>query len=141
MVDRGEQLLRMHRIAKRCRAGLIRFSVYIPSLDACSSQDCRVAVWPVISPIVGIGIAGGADSSLRAATKLTHRNHQRIIEHPPFIEVLDQCCQTRVEHRSRLCLHPFRQIDMNIPGVIVGVGDLRPDHLDNAGPRFDQSAS
>jgi hypothetical protein len=37
-----------------------------------------------------------------------------------------------------LGLHPLREIGVMIPGMVVGVGHLGPDHFDDPGARFNQ---
>ena len=43
-----------------------------------------------------------------------------------------------VEHRAGLVLHALGQIDVMVPRMVVGVGDLRPDDFDDARAGFDQ---
>src|SRR5439155_7280816 len=99
------------------------------------------AVGPVIAAVIAIAIAGGADASLRTAAEFAEGNDERFVQEAALVEVGDERRKATVEHGGRLVLHAGREANVNVPGVIVAIGDLGPDDFDDARSRFDQAAS
>ena len=53
---------------------------------------------------------------------------------------IKQAGEPLVEHRAGSVAHPVGQIDVVVPRVVVGVGHLGPDDLDDLGAGLDQAA-
>ena len=77
---------------------------------------------------------------LRAAAEFADRHDQRVLQQAALVHVGDQGRQAGVEHRARLGLHPLGQVRVVVPGVVVGIGDLGPDYLDDSRAGLDQAA-
>src|SRR5271157_914764 len=140
VVNRGEQLARMNGIRQRRRAGLVGLAVDVAPLDARTGDHGRVAIGPVVAAIRAVAVARGADPLLRAAAELTDGNHQGILQQPALVQVGKQPRETLVEHGAGSVAHPVGQVHVVVPRVVVGVGNLRPDDLDNLRAGLDQPA-
>ena len=141
LVNGRQQLSGMDGILQRSGCGLIALAVDIAALDPCPSGESGVAVGPVVAAIVTVAVSGGTDPTLRTSSKLSDSDYQSLGEQPSFVEVFDECGETAVEHRGRLVLHASGQPRVDVPGVIVTVGDFGPDDFDHSRSRFDQPAS
>src|SRR5262249_39754934 len=108
--------------------------------DAGAGDQGGVAVRPVVAPVVLVVVAGGADAALRAAPELADGHHQRLGEQAALVEVGDQGRQAGVEHGGGLGLHARAQADVDVPAVVVAVGDLGPVDLDEARAGLDEAA-
>src|SRR5689334_5698242 len=95
----------------------------------------------MVAPIRAVLVAGSADAFLRTSTKFADGDHERFLQQAALIHIGDESGQPFIEHRSGLVLHPFGEILMMIPGMIVGVGYLGPNDFHNASPGFNQTSS
>ena len=59
---------------------------------------------------------------------------------PAVVQVGQQAREALVEHRARAVAHPAGQVGVVVPRVVVGVGHLGPDDLDDLGAGLDQAA-
>src|SRR5262249_35427415 len=140
VVDRRQQLARVNRVLQRSGTGLVRLAPDEAALDAGAGDDAGVAVRPVIATVVLALVAARADAALRAASELAYRHHQRLSPQAALLGLGDELRQAGVAHRVRLVLHPLGQAGVDVQAVIVGVGALRPDHLDEARAGLDKPA-
>src|SRR5262245_54474594 len=95
----------------------------------------------MVAPIRAVLVAGSANAFLRTPTKFADGYHQRLLQQAALIHIADKSRQALIEHRSGLVPHPFRQILVMIPRMIVGVGYLGPNDFHHASPSFNQSSS
>ena len=112
-----------NRVINRCRCGLVRFAMHITALGTGAGNYTSVTIRPVIATVIAVVVARGADSPLWAATKLANRDHQRLVQHAPLVKVFDQATQTAIKHGCGLVLHPFTQVLVLVPAVVVRVGN------------------
>src|SRR5688572_3924416 len=94
----------------------------------------------MIAPIWTVAVAGSADAFFRAAAKFADRHDQCLAEQPALVEVFNKRTQALIEHGRGLVFHAVMQTDVHVPGMVVGVGHLRPDDFDDARARFDKPA-
>src|SRR5207302_1771104 len=120
---------RVNRVLHRGGGGPVRLAVDEAAADAGAGDAGGVAVWPVIAAVVVVVVAGGAHAALRTAAELADGHHQRLGQQAALVQVADQGGQAGVEHRAGLVLHALRQADVDVPGVVVGVGYLGPVDL------------
>ena len=112
----------------------------VSAANAGAGDDGRVAIGPVIAAVGTVAVARGADALLRAAAELADRHDQRVFQKPALVHVDQQAGKPLVEHRPRSVAHPVGKIGMVVPRVIVGVGHLGPDDLDDLRAGLDQAA-
>ncbi len=138
MIDRGQQFDGMHGIFQRRRGGLVALAMHVAAFDSGSSDNCRVAIWPVVASIGRIVVARRADAALWRATELADGHDHASL----------RACRDRPGLRSRYSdrhpawgptiLHAFGQATVMIPRMIVGIGDFGPNHLDHSRAGLDQ---
>src|SRR5712672_2098750 len=95
----------------------------------------------MVTAIRAVLVAGSTYALLRTSTKFADGDHQRLLQQAAVIHIADKSRQPLIEHRSGLVLHPFSQINMMIPGMIIGVGYFGPNDFHNASPSFNQASS
>src|SRR5262245_42484447 len=95
----------------------------------------------MVTPIRAVLVAGSTNAFLRTPTKFADGHYQRLLQQSALIHIADASTQPLIEHRSGLVLHPFSEITMMIPGMIIGVGYLGPNDFNNASPGFYQASS
>ena len=95
----------------------------------------------MITTIIAVIVARSANPTLGTAAKFANSQDQRVFQHTPFVQISNQGRKSCIEHRCRLSFHPFTQALMDIPGVVIGVGNLGPDHFNYSRTGFYQSAS
>src|SRR5271157_2161920 len=141
VVDRGEQLAWMNGIRQRRRAGLVGPAVDVAPLDARAGDHGRIAIGPVVAAIRAVAVARRADPLLRTAAELTDGNHKGILQQPALVQIGKQARETLVKHGAGSVAHPVGQVNVVVPPVVVRVGNLRPDDLDDLRAGLDQPAS
>ena len=67
----------MHGLFDGGGGGFVGFAVNQAAFDAGARSDTSIAIGPVITAVVVVVVATGADAALGTAAELTHRHHQR----------------------------------------------------------------
>ena len=93
----------------------------------------------MVAAVGAVAVARGAHALLWTAAELADCYNQRRSSSPRSIQVGQEAGKTLVEHRAGSVAHSCGQVDVVVPRVIVGVGHLGPDHLDDLGSGFDQA--
>ena len=140
VVDRREQFGGVHGVALRGGGGLVGLAVDVAALDAGAADDARVAIRPVVAAVGTVVVAAGADAAFRAAAEFAEGDDEGFAEEAALVEVFKERAQALIEHGAGFALHAFGEALVVVPGVVVGVGDLGPDDLDDARAGFDEAA-
>ena len=119
VIDRGEDLARVHGKLERSRSRLVGFPVHVAALDSCAADHRRVAVGPVIPAIRAVSVPGGTHPLFGGATELTDCNHEGLVQHSPLVEIFKESRESGVEHGARLILHAMREPLVLVPRVVV----------------------
>ena len=90
VVDRREELRGVDRIFCGSRAGGVGFAMHITALDACATNDCGIAVRPVITSIGAVVVTGGGDTFFRTTSELAESDDERLFQKTAGIEVVEQ---------------------------------------------------
>ena len=139
MIDRGQQVAGMDAILDGGGRRLVGLAVDVPACNASAGNHGGVAVGIVVAAVGGAAVAGDVAAPLRGAAKLADGHHQRFVQQSALVEVDEQLRKCIVEHRRRLVLHALAEPIVVVPRVFLAVGDCRPDDLDDASTRLDQS--
>ncbi len=140
VVDGGDDVDGVSGILQRGGAGGVGLAVDVAAFDAGTGEDSGVAIRPVVAAVVAVAVATGADAALRAAAEFAEGDDERFVEEATFVEIRDEGGKAAIEHGGGLVFHAAGEADVDIPGVVVAVGDFRPDHFDDARAGFDQAA-
>ena len=131
----------MNGVLDGCRGGLVGLAPDETSFDSRSCHQAGVAIWPVITSVIGVAVTRGTDSSFGAAAEFPDGEYQGILEHSPVVEIGNQGGKPGVEHRSGLVFHSRGKAGVNVERMVVRVGHLGPVDLDHSCSGFNQAAS
>ena len=94
----------------------------------------------MVAACSGVVVAASGEALLWAAAKFADANNHGSVEQAALVEISEEAAEALVEHWGGLRLHAFLEALMDIPGMIVTVGDLGPDNLNDARAGFHQPA-
>src|SRR5262249_8803033 len=133
VVDGRQDIGGVDRVFQRGGGGAVAAAKDEAAANAGAGHDRGVAIRPVVTALVVVAGAGGADAAERASAEFAYSHHQRLVQQAAVVQVRDQGGQARIEHGGRLVAHPLGQADVHVPGMVIGVGDLGPVDLDHTG--------
>src|SRR5205814_2158944 len=127
-------------VVERSGSRAVGTAVDVAAADAGAGDDAGVAVGPVVTAVGAVAVAGGGDAAEGAAAEFADADDERLAEQAAVVEVGDEGGEAGIEHGGGLAAHAVGQSGMHIPGMIVGIGDLGPVDLHDAGAGLDKAA-
>ena len=117
--DRRGQVFRLDGLFLRKSSVCVRLAVDESSLDAATSQQRRVALWPVVAALVLVDV--------RSATELSHPDNERLVEQAALLQIIQQSGERLVGDRQliarRRFVHPRVVEAVRVPAAIIDARD------------------
>ena len=120
--DRCVQLIEVHRVFRDVIAEVIGFPVGHPSLDPTAGHPHTEITGMVIASVV---ISRQFSLAVGGSPELPTENHESVLEHPPFLEVLDKGGSWLVDVKALVLDFP-RQVSVLVPAPVKDLYDPDP---------------
>src|SRR5215472_10658899 len=111
--------MHIHRIADRVEGEVVSFAEGNARLYASARHPHGKAAWVMIASIVG---GGQLALAIHSASEFSAPDHQRVIQHPALLQVLDQG-GGRLIHCFALPRDFLGQVTMLIPAAMVNLDE------------------
>ena len=120
--DRCVELIEVHRVFRDVIAEVICFPVGHPRPDPTAGHPHAEITWVVISSVV---IPRQFSLAVGGSPELPTENHESVLEHPPFLEVLDKGGSWLVDVKALVLDFP-RQVSVLVPAPVKDLYDPDP---------------
>lgn len=107
VVNRGGEVFHRDGIVPGLAADRVGRAIDLTSLDACTGQQNRENLWPMVTP--------GVRVDFRSPAEFARHNHQRGLQQSPLVKVFHQCCEGRVELRQQDLLATIEVVGVRVP--------------------------
>ena len=122
------EIVNVNRVLQHVVAEIVGLTVNDTGLDSTTRHPLGVTPWMVVASVVALG---QSTLAINCSAEFTTPNHQRVVEHPPLLEIIDQ-------GRTRLIDDPA--LAANVAGQVSVLVPLPDKHLGETNTAFGQAA-